>query len=184
MKTFPLPTNGHSNGSFRLTLATKTKMFVVLSLLLLLSRTGSAQIGIDAASFANQSTPSSTISTVGLSTSFSNELLLAFVSTDYLSGPNTTVTGVSGGGLTWSLVVRTNVQSGTSEIWRAFAVSGLSNVAVTATLSQNVAASITVMSFTGIDTSGTNGSGAIGATGRGNANSGPPSATLTTTRNG
>jgi len=111
-------------------------------------------------------------------------LLLAFVSTDYLAGPNTTVTGVSGGGLTWSLVVRTNVQSGTSEIWRAFALSGLSNVSVTATLSQSVAASITVMSFTGIDTSGTNGSGAIGATGTGNANSGPPTATLTTTRNG
>ena len=97
---------------------------------------------------------------------------------------NTTVTGVSGGGLTWALVSRTNVQRGTSEIWRAFAPAPLSNVTVTATLSQNVAASLTVMSFTGVDTTGTNGSGAIGATGSGNSFEGAPTASLVTTRNG
>jgi len=53
---------------------------------------------------------------------------------------------------------------------------------VTATLSQSVAAAITVMTFSGVDTSGTNGSGAIGATGSGNANPGAPTATLVTTR--
>jgi hypothetical protein len=36
-------------------------------------------------------------------------------------------------------------------------------------LSQSVVSSITVMSFKGVDTTGTNGSGAIGATGTGNA---------------
>src|SRR5262249_50295083 len=41
-----------------------------------------------------------------------------------------------------------------------------------------------VMTFTGVDTSGTNGSGAIGAIGTGNAGSGAPTASLTTTRNG
>jgi uncharacterized protein (TIGR03437 family) len=42
---------------------------------------------------------------------------------------------------------------------------------------------MTVMSFTGVDTSGTNGSGATGATAKGNASSGGPTATLVTTRN-
>src|SRR5262249_33604387 len=96
---------------------------------------------------------------------------------------NTTVNGITGGGLTWVRVVRTNVQRGTAEIWRAFATSPLAGVSVTATLSQSVASSMTVMSFTGVDTSGTNGSGAIGATASGNAASGAPKATLVTTRN-
>jgi hypothetical protein len=79
-------------------------------------------------------------------------------------------------------VRRTNTQRGTAEIWRAFAPAILTSVTATAALSQSVAASLTVMSFRGIDTSGTNGSGAIGMTGTGNANPGAPTATLTTTR--
>ena len=43
---------------------------------------------------------------------------------------------------------------------------------------------MTVVSFTGADPSGTNGSGAIGATGTGNARTGAPEASLVTTRNG
>jgi hypothetical protein len=73
------------------------------------------------------------------------------------------VTNLTGAGLTWTLVKRTNTQAGTAEIWRAFATSPLSQVRVTATLSQSVTSSITVMTFTGVDTSGANGSGAIGA---------------------
>jgi hypothetical protein len=116
------------------------------------------------------------------STAAGNELLLAFVAGDYLTGPNTTVTSMTGAGLTWQLVVRTNVQSGNSEIWRAFAPSPLTNVSVTATLSQQAVSAITIVSFTGADTSGTNGSGAIGATGSANAASGAPTASVTTTR--
>jgi hypothetical protein len=127
------------------------------------SGSASAAVTLDASVSKDQST-SSTISSNPFSTTSGNELLLAFISTDYLSGTNTTVTGVSGGGLNWVLVRRTNVQSGTSEIWRAFATQTLSNVTVTATLSKSVGSSITVMSFAGVDSSGTNGSGAIGAT--------------------
>ena len=58
----------------------------------------------------------------------------------------------------------------------------MTNATVTATLSQSVAAFVTVMSFKGVDTTGTNGSGAIGATASGAAASGAPTATLTTTR--
>lgn len=138
---------------------------------------------IDAQVYGDQSTAKSTVSTGIFSTTFGNELLLAFVATDYISGSNTTVTSVAGGGLTWVLVLRTNKQSGTSEIWRAFAPSPLSNAKVTATLSHSVVSSITVVSFSGVDTSGTNGSGAIGAIRSANSPLGAPGATLVTTRN-
>src|SRR5262249_30731654 len=141
-------------------------------------------LAIDAKISFDQVTASSTVVTPSFSTVSSNELLLAFVATDHLPGSNTTVTGVTGAGLSWTLVQRTNTQDGTAEIWRAFAASPLSQVNVTATLSQSVASSITVMTFMGVDTSGTNGSGAIGAIGTGNAGSGAPTASLTTTRNG
>jgi hypothetical protein len=108
---------------------------------------------------------------------------LALVQTDYLSGSNTTVTGGSGAGLTWVLVVRTNVQSGSSEIWRAFPPSPLTNVSVTAILSQSgVLAHLG--QFFGSKPWGNNGSAAVGATASANAKSGAPKATLVTTQNG
>jgi hypothetical protein len=142
----------------------------------------SNSISIDATISGDRSSAGTTVTTPSFSTAASNELLLAFIASDYQSGSNTTVTGVSGAGLTWVLVVRTNVQSGTAEIWRAFASVPLSNVSVTATLSQSVASSITVMSFSGVDTSGTNGSGAIGASAGASGSSGAPTASLVTTR--
>jgi hypothetical protein len=140
-------------------------------------------ISIDVTTSTDRSTKSTSIATSAFSTTAANELLLAFVATDYRSGANTTVKGITGAGLTWQLVGRTNVQAGTAEIWRAFATTTLSGATVTATLSQSVAASLTVMSFKGVDTTGTDGSGAIGATASGNANPGAPTATLITTRN-
>jgi len=152
------------------------------ALLILIASSASAAIAIDANVSKDLAIKSTAMTTPVFSTTASNELLLAFISTDYMSGTNTTVTGVTGAGLTWALVVRTNAQSGTSEIWRTFAPAPLTNVSVTATTSQSVVASMTVMSFTGVDTSGANGSGAIGAIGSGNASSGAPAATLMTTR--
>jgi hypothetical protein len=149
---------------------------------LTLSSVGST-LAIDANIPKDNPSSSKTIVTPAFSTVSGNELLLAFVSTDFSSGANTTVTGVTGGGLTWAFVVRANGQSGTSEIWRAFSASPLTNVTVTATLSQSVLSSMTIMSFTGVDTTGTNGSGAIGAKNNASAGSGAPGATLTTTRN-
>lgn len=141
-------------------------------------------IATDVAVSQDNASASTTITSPAFSTGATNELLLAFVSTDYLGGTNTTVKSVSGGGLTWVLVKRANGQSGTSEIWRAFAPATLSNATVAATLSQNVASSMTVMSFAGVNTSGTGGSGAIGATGSKSASSGGPTASLTTTVGG
>ena len=140
-------------------------------------------LSIDATVFTDQGTSATSVTSPTFSTTTGNELLLAFIAADYLVGANTIVTGVTGAGLTWQLVARTNVQSGTSEIWRAFASAALTNVSVTATVSQSAVSSLTVVSVKGVDSSGVNGSGAIGATASANAASGAPTATLTTTRN-
>src|SRR5579863_4607943 len=160
-------------------------MHRLLGLALILFATESVwgSIGIDSTPSVNVSKASSTITSPGFSTTQGNELLLAFINTDYLSGANTTVKSVTGAGLIWVLVVRSNAQSGTSEIWRAFAPGPLANVSVAATLSQSVVSSMTVMSYAGVDTSGTSGAGAIGATASKSASSGAPTATLITTRN-
>ena len=96
-----------------------------------------ADVAIDTQVSVDSQSAASSIISPAISTNSGNELLLAFVSTDALSS-KMTVTGVTGGGLTWTLVVRTNAQSGTSEIWRAFAISPLTNATVTASLSQKV----------------------------------------------
>src|SRR4051794_31631812 len=129
----------------------------VLALLLCPLAGSASAIAIDATVFGDRSTASTSIATSTFSTSAPGELLLAFISSDSL-GSTVQVNSVSGAGLTWVLVTRANAQLGTAEIWRAFAPNPLSGVTVTGALSQSVAASITVVSFTGVDTSGTNGS--------------------------
>ena len=83
-------------------------------------------VSIDSQVFADSSAAVSSVPSPAISTSGGNELLLALIATDALSS-KMTVNSVTGGGLTWALVERTNTQSGTSEIWRALAVSHLSN---------------------------------------------------------
>ncbi|MFI5248043.1 MAG: hypothetical protein ACHQWV_05780, partial [Nitrospirales bacterium] len=163
-------------------LAVNFFLFVIASLFSTVPSWGA--VAIDAKVSGDQGSAKTTVSTPAFSTTSGNELLLALLSADKVSSANTTVTNVTGAGLTWVLVQRTNVQSGTAEIWRALAPSTLSAVTVTATLSQSVCSSISVISFAGVDTSGTNGSGAIGSVGTRNANPGAPTATLVTTRNG
>jgi len=146
--------------------------------------TSTAKLAIDKTASTDRSSNATTIVSPAFTTTGTNELLLAFISTDATSsGTNITVSGVTGGSLTWTLVKRTNTQRGTAEIWRAFAPAILTNATVTGTLSQSTAASITVVTFTGADATGTGGSGAIGATGTGNSAKGAPTASLTTTRN-
>ena len=139
-----------------------------------------AALATDVVVSTNRSAAASAIASPSFSTSSPGELLLAFVATDARS-TGMAVTSMSGAGLSWTLVRRTNAQPGTAEIWRAFAPSRLSGASVQANLSQSVAASLTVVSFTGADPSGS-GAGAIGATGSGNASAGAPSASLVTTR--
>jgi hypothetical protein len=131
----------------------------------------------DVTASGDQGTPKTTVRTAVFSTHGANELLVAFVSADGPApgGGKTTVTKVTGGGLTWQLVARANAQLGDAEVWSAVASDTLTNVAVTATLSRSVASSLTVVSFTGA--SGT------GAGKTKSASSGAPSAAVVTTKN-
>jgi len=70
------------------------------------------------------------MTTPAFSTTTPSDLLVAFVSYDGPSNAPQTAT-VSGAGVTWSLLMRSNSQLGTSEIWAAKAGSMLSNVTVT-----------------------------------------------------
>ena len=142
-------------------------------LLLLLAGTASAAIGVDQTVSKDQGTASATVATAAFSTTSANELLLAFVSTDSPGTEARTQPSAvfSATGLTWALVRRTNTAAlGPRRSGARSATSALTNVTVTATLSRCIPSSMTVqMSFTGVSTTGTNWSGAIGATGTGNS---------------
>ena len=142
----------------------------------------SGTLQIDVVAFKDVPVGAASLTTTTFTTAAPSELLLAFVTAADPSGPNT-VTGVTGGGLTWQLAIRTNGQAGTSEVWRAFSTNVLTNASVTASLSHAAAGALTVVSFRGADPSGTSGSGAIGATKSVSALSGATTGTVATTRN-
>ncbi len=108
------------------------------------------------------------------STSGPNELLLAFVASDGPTAGGQTAT-VSGAGLTWTLVRRTNIRAGTAEVWSALAPTVLSNVTVQSVQSKTTYdQSLTVVALTGAS--------GVGASAGASARSGAPSVSLTTTK--
>lgn len=132
--------------------------------------TGSLQIDskVFVDSLGNLTTPVSTFT--------SGDVVVAFVAAD---GPTTSAQSVtvSGGGLTWTLVQRSNSQFGTAEIWTANAANPLANGLVTSTLaSGGFYQSLSVIAFKG--SSGT------GANSARNASSGAPQISLTSTQAG
>ena len=129
---------------------------------------------IDVTAFGDQRlTNKASVTTAAFSTTSGNVLLLAFVAAGD-SAPGNTVTSVTGAGVTWQLVARTNAQRGTAEIWRAWATSVLKRVSVTATLAQKAPSSITVVGFRNADATGVNGVGAFGAIKSAAASAGAP----------
>jgi len=81
-------------------------------------------IGIDAMVFSDAA---GVMTTPAFSTTTPSDLLVAFVAYDGPSGPQSA--SVSGAGLGWTLLMRSNAQRGTSEIWVArpgFVLSGAS----------------------------------------------------------
>ncbi|MFN0148825.1 MAG: galactose oxidase-like domain-containing protein [Dehalococcoidia bacterium] len=110
------------------------------------------------------------------STAEANELLVAFVMSD---GPGTAAQSatVSGAGLAWTLVRRTNTQSGTAEIWQAMAPAVLTNVTVTSTLgAAGFDQSLVVVAFKG--------AAGVGASNGASGTTGAQSVALTTTASG
>jgi len=121
-------------------------------------------------------TGTGTATTAAFNTAGSADTLVAFVSADGASFGGQTAT-VSGAGLQWNLVKRTNARLGDAEIWKATATAPLSNVTVTSTLGQAAYdEQLTVLAFSG--------SGGIGASGSASAASGGPSVSLNATAAG
>jgi RHS repeat-associated protein len=125
----------------------------------------------DAVVSANETSKSATVTSAAL-TAKDGDLVLAFVSAKGPSGQAEKVTKMSGGGLTWKLVVRSDGQQGTAEIWQAPAATALTKVKVTATLAyKGYDGSITLAAFTG----------AVGAHASASGAKGAPAVALTTT---
>lgn len=135
-------------------------------------------ITVDQQVATHQSSPSNTITSPAFSTSKSNEVLEAFITSDGPSGSKSqSFRSVTGGGLNWTLKARSNTQAGVSEIWQAVTVAPLSNVQVTAQRSQgSYVGSIVVAAFAGANTT-TSGATAV------SSGKGVPSVSLTTTAN-
>ena len=85
-------------------------------------------IAIDATVFRDTQ---DTMATPAFSTTTTSDLLVAFVAYDGPARPTSQTATVTGAGLTWTLVKRSNAQWGTSEIWSAKATTKLTNVTVT-----------------------------------------------------
>ncbi|MDF9750497.1 hypothetical protein M2428_001948 [Arthrobacter sp. ES3-54] len=128
---------------------------------------------------AHQASLSRTVTSPAFTTSQTKELLVAFVTSDGRAETGAQqFTSVTGGGLTWRLRKRTNVQFGTAEIWQAVSSGILTNARVTATHNGSYRGSITVATFTGADTA------TDGAVGGASGPTGAPTASLSTTRTG
>ena len=155
-------------------------MLGLLAVAAFASTADAAGLAVDQLVTVNQGTAARTIVSPAFSTTASNELLLAFVSSDgpTASGAQTFAT-VTGGGVTWQLRRRANAQYGTSEIWQAVAASPLTAAKVTATrLTGSYQGAMTIVSFIGADTT------SAGATAGASAATGATSVSLATTRPG
>jgi RHS repeat-associated protein len=128
----------------------------------------------DAVVAADETAKSATVTSAAL-TAKGGDLVLAFISAKGPSGKAEKVTKLSGGGLAWTLVTRSDSQQGTAEIWRAPAVTALAKVKVTATLAyKGYDGSITLAAFTGARS-------AVGAHASASGAKGAPTVALTTT---
>ena len=124
---------------------------------------------------ASELTKGSSVTSAAVTTKAAGELLLALVSVDGPAGKTQQVTKVTGGGLTWKLVTRSDGQQGAAEAWQAYAIKTLSKVKITADFRYGSSdAAIIVAAFSGAQD-------ATGAHGTGAKSTGAPAVTLKTT---
>jgi hypothetical protein len=115
-----------------------------------------------------------TSTTPSIHTAMAGEELFAFVSADGPGSAGSQSATVTGAGLTWTLVKRSNGQAGDAEIWKANAPAVLSSATVTSTLAKSgFSQSLTVIAMEGVKDAG--------ASAAGSAATGAPSVNLTTT---
>jgi hypothetical protein len=122
-------------------------------------------------------TGAGTITTPPFSTASAGETVLAFVGSDGPAGAARQTDTVTGAGLTWTLVRRSNGRSGDAEIWAATAASKLAGATVTSTAEAGgYDQQLAVLTF--------DHAGGVGASAAASAASGAPSVGLNTTRAG
>lgn len=115
-----------------------------------------------------------TVTTASFHTAMAGEVLVAFVSADGPSAASSQTATVSGAGLTWTLVKRSNGQAGDAEVWEAPAPSVLTSATVTSTPAKTgYDQSLTVIAMEGVR--------GIGASVAGSGSTGAPNVSLTTT---
>lgn len=125
-------------------------------------------------SLTNANTPS-------FQTNYPNELVLCIVTLDQSSN---TVTGMTGGSLTWTNVLRANTNSGSCEVWYAWVPTPKGAFTNNMTFSGSVPSGAFITAgLVGADSTSGNGSSAFGATATGTSSSAAPTINLTTTRN-
>jgi hypothetical protein len=125
---------------------------------------------LDISVSADQKESSSKVVSPAFSTTGADRLILAFVSAD---GPASSsvagaqrVSAVTGGGLAWTLVKRSNSYGGTAEVWQAHATSLISGATVTAKFAKGgFNGSITVAAFANTPGSVGDSAAAAGKTG-------------------
>lgn len=126
----------------------------------------------------DEPTPVDTLATPPVSTTGGGELLMALVAADGPTAGGQAVTGVSGGGLSWSPAARSNTVAGDAEVWTAFATDPVNSAIVSATLGHaGFVGSITVTALAGAGQH-------VGGTAATGATTGAPQVTLTTTGTG
>jgi len=139
-------------------------------------RAQAASLLVDAQVSAENTGTGGSVTTGSFSTAHSGDLLLAFISNDGPSG-STQTSSISGGGLTWSLVSRSNAQAGDVDIFQARAGGTLSGVTVTGTAAiTGYHQSIMVLAYTG--------AAGVGAHVHTSNTTSNPFGSLTTTANG
>jgi hypothetical protein len=115
----------------------------------------------------------SKVTTPAFHTAAAGETLLAFVSADGPAKTGGQTVTVTGAGLTWTLVKRSNAQAGDSEIWAATAPAVLTAATVTSTPSKTgFDQALAVIAMEGVS--------GVGASAAGSAATGAPSLKLTT----
>ncbi len=118
-----------------------------------------------------------TATTPSFGTAQAGETILAFAGADGPTAAGAQSLTVSGAGLTWTLVRRSNAQFGTAEVWSATAPAVLTGVTVSAT--ESVGGFHQMLTVVAVQ-----GSSGIGAAQGASGASGAPTVSLTTTRAG
>lgn len=131
---------------------------------------------LDISVSADQKDPSSQVVSPAFSTTGADRLILAFVSADGPAAASSAgaqrVSVLTGGGLTWTLVNRSNSYGGTTEVWQAHATSLISGAKVTAKLEKaGFDSSITIAAFA-------NTPGSVGDSAAAAGKTGAPTATV------